>query len=130
MEKIEKLYTILIICLGASIGSVLRFLIYSRIGRVFHDTYLATLTVNMLGSFVIGILFVIFSEIHSPKLQLLLMTGLVASFTTFSTLSLDVIRHISQGQISLGLGHLLGQIIFGVSFCYLGVKIGQYLMKI
>ncbi len=130
MEKVEKLYTIAIVCLGASIGSVLRFLIYSRIGRTFNDTYLATLTVNMIGSFLIGILFVVFSEIHSPKLQLFLMTGLIASFTTFSTLSLDAIRHISNGQITLGMGHLLGQIIFGVSFCYLGVKMGQYLMKI
>ncbi len=130
MEKIEKLYMIAIVCLGASIGSVLRFLIYSRIARQFNDTYLATLTVNMVGSLVIGILFVIFSEIHSPKLQLLLMTGLVASFTTFSTLSLDAMRHITSGQVALGMGHLVGQVIFGVSFCYLGVKIGKYLMKI
>ncbi|MGY0400156.1 MAG: fluoride efflux transporter FluC [Ostreibacterium sp.] len=124
---IQKLYTIGIVCLGASTGSVLRFMVYSLIGRTFQDTYLATLIVNILGSFFIGILFVVFNQIHSPRLQLLLMTGLLASFTTFSTLSLDALKLFTNGQIAIAFGHVGGQIIFGISFCYLGVKIGQKL---
>ncbi len=124
----QKLYTIGIICLGASIGSVLRFMVYSWVGRAFDDTYWATVTVNIVGSFLIGILFVIFNEIHSPRLQLLLMTGLLASFTTFSTLSLDALRLFTSGQAGLALAHVGGQIIFGISFCYFGVKIGQKLL--
>lgn len=129
MNTIQKLYAVGIVCLGASLGSVLRFMVYSWVGRTFRDTYLATLTVNILGSFLIGILFVIFNEIHSPRLQLLLMTGLLASFTTFSTLSLDALRLLSSGQTGLALSHVGGQIIFGISFCYFGVKIGHYLLK-
>lgn len=129
MEKAEKLYAIIIVCIGASIGSVLRFMVYSWVGRTFHDTYIATLTVNLIGSFLIGILFVVFSEIQSLRLQLFLMTGLLASFTTFSTLSLDALRLFSQGQIGTSFAHVAGQIIFGISFCYFGVKIAQYFMK-
>ncbi len=124
----EKIQTLSLVCLGASLGSIARFLVYSWVGRTFADTYLATLTVNILGSFLIGILFVIFSEIHSPRLQLLMMTGLLASFTTFSTLSLDALRLLTNGQTTLALAHVGGQIIFGVSFCYFGVKIGQKLV--
>ncbi|PID63485.1 MAG: hypothetical protein CR974_01840 [Gammaproteobacteria bacterium] len=124
----EKFQTLALVCLGASLGSMARFLIYSWVGRTFTDTYLATLTVNILGSFLIGVLFVIFSEIHSPRLQLLLMTGLLASFTTFSTLSLDALRLFMNGQAHLALAHLGGQVVFGVSFCYVGVKIGQRLL--
>ncbi|MBS9781154.1 MAG: CrcB family protein [Gammaproteobacteria bacterium] len=128
MNIAQKLYTIGMICLGASIGSVLRFAVYSWVGRAFDDTYWATVTVNIVGSFLIGILFVIFNEIHSPRLQLLLMTGLLASFTTFSTLSLDALRLFTSGQTGLALAHVGGQIIFGISFCYFGVKIGQKLL--
>lgn len=124
----EKLYTLGIVCLGACLGSVLRFLVYSWVGRTFHDTYFATLFVNIVGSFLIGIAFVVFSGIHSPRLQLLLMTGVLASFTTFSTLSLDALKLLTSGQIGLALAHVGGQIIFGVSFCYFGVKIGQKLL--
>ncbi len=125
----ERIMALLIVCLGACIGSVLRWLIYSWVGRTFRDTFFATLTVNILGSFLIGIFFVIFSEVQSPRLQLLLMTGLLASFTTFSTLSLDAIRLLNNGQMSLAVGHIGGQIVFGIGFCYLGVKIGHYLFK-
>lgn len=124
----EKLYTLGIVCAGACVGSVLRFLVYSWIGRTFHDTYLATLLVNIVGSFLIGIAFVVFSGMYSPRLQLLLMTGVLASFTTFSTLSLDALKLLTNGQAGLALAHVVGQIIFGVSFCYFGVKIGQKLL--
>ncbi len=125
----EKIIALSVVCLGACIGSVLRWLIYSWVGRAFRDTFFATLTVNILGSFLIGIFFVIFSEIQSPRLQLLLMTGLLASFTTFSTLSLDAIRLLSNSQVNLAVSHIGGQIVFGIGFCYLGVKIGHYLFK-
>lgn len=118
-----------VVCLGASIGSVLRWLVYSWVGRTFHDTFLATLAVNLLGSLLIGIAFVLFSQVHSPRLQLLLMTGLLASFTTFSTLSLDALRLFDNGQATLAVAHVGTQIVFGIGFCYLGVKIGHYLFK-
>lgn len=124
----QKIYTLILVCLGASAGAVARFLIYSWVGRTYSDTYLATVTVNIIGSFLIGILFVVFSQIHSPRLQLLLMTGLLGSFTTFSTLSLDALKLFSNGQSQLALAHLLGQLIFGVSFCFLGVKIAEKLL--
>ncbi|PIE42431.1 MAG: fluoride efflux transporter CrcB [Gammaproteobacteria bacterium] len=130
MNIADKFYALLIVCCGASMGAILRWGVYSWIGRTFRDTFLATLTVNMLGSLLIGVSFIIFTEIHSPRLQLLLMTGLLASFTTFSTLSLDALRLINNGQLNLAFAHLSAQMIFGVSFCYLGVRIGRFLLKI
>lgn len=121
----DKIYSIFLVCCGASIGATLRFLVYSWVGRTYSDTYLATVAVNVIGSFFIGILFVVFREVHSPRLQMLLMTGLLASFTTFSTFSLDALRLFSNGQSQLALAHIGGQIIFGVSFCLLGVKIAE-----
>ncbi len=124
---IQKLYTIAVICLGASIGATARYFTYIWCQR-FADVYWATIVVNLIGSFLIGILFVVFNHIQSPKLQLMLMTGLLGSFTTFSTFSLDVLKVFSSGQLALGFAQIAGQVIFGISFCYFGVKIGERLL--
>jgi len=127
MFSINNLYLLLVVCIGASIGSVLRWLIYSAVEEKLHDTFAATLIVNLLGSFIIGIFYVLFKEIHSPVLRVLMMTGVLASFTTFSTFSLDALRLLTQGQIMAASMHIITQVVLGVSFCYLGVKIGQKL---
>lgn len=129
MNVMEKYYAVGLVCLGACLGALLRWIVYSWIDKAFGGTLLATAIVNLMGSFFIGILFVLFSEIEAPRLQLLLMTGLLASFTTFSTLSLDALKLMTTGQSLLAFSHLGGQIIFGVSFCYFGVKIGQRLLS-
>lgn len=128
MNIIDKTYAIAIICLGASLGALLRWSVYIWAERTFQATHFATMAVNLIGSFLIGLLFVAFQEINSPRLQLLLMTGLLASFTTFSTFSLDILRLINNGQVAWAMGNLGGQVLLGISFCYLGVKIGQKLL--
>ncbi len=125
---IDKVTTLALICLGASVGSLARFSVYAWVWRSYSNTFWATIIVNIIGSFLIGILFVIFNQVHSPRLQLLLVTGLLASFTTFSTLSLDALKLLSSGQTGLALAHVGTQIFFGISFCFLGVKIGEKLI--
>lgn len=128
MNAMEKYYAVGLICLGACLGALLRWAVYGWADKTFGDTLIATLTVNIVGSFFIGILFALFNEIDAPRLQLLLMTGLLASFTTFSTLSLDALKLLISGQLWLAFSHLGGQIVFGISFCYFGVRIGQRIL--
>jgi CrcB protein len=81
---------------GGAIGAVLRFLTYQlfagptlmRGGAAFPW---ATLTVNVVGSFLMGIAAVAITErfASSPELRALFMTGILGGFTTFSAFSLD-----------------------------------------
>jgi CrcB protein len=79
------------VALGGAIGSVLRFLTVTWVGAP-----IATLIVNVIGSFVMGVLYILlFSRMH---LSPLLMTGVLGGFTTFSAFSLDALKLWQAGQ--------------------------------
>ena len=88
--------TLPLIALGGAAGSVLRYLMVSAIGAP-----LGTGAVNVLGSFVIGALFVLLDS--RETWQVLLMTGLLGGFTTFSAFSLDTMVIWERGDHALAI---------------------------
>lgn len=84
-------WTLLQVGIGGAIGSVLRHLTVAAFGAPW-----AVAAVNVLGSFVMGVLFVtLISRVH---LSPLLMTGVLGGFTTFSAFSLDALKLWQTGQ--------------------------------
>jgi CrcB protein len=83
--------TLSFIALGGAIGSVLRHLLVTAIGAPW-----GVAAVNVLGSFAIGVLFVLLDT--RTGWQLFLMTGLLGGFTTFSAFSLDTLKLVEQGH--------------------------------
>ncbi len=80
------------VALGGALGSVLRFLTVAAFGAP-----LATLAVNVVGSFLMGAGFVLLAgrgSVAGP----LLMTGVLGGFTTFSAFSLDTLKLWQSGQ--------------------------------
>jgi fluoride exporter len=73
------------VAIGGAIGSVLRYLMVVGVG-----TPIATLLVNIIGSFAMGVLFVVLA--NRSSLSPLLMTGVLGGFTTFSAFSLDALK--------------------------------------
>lgn len=107
---------ILLIGIGGFIGSVARYFL-SRINLTidFYSIPLGTLSVNILGSFVIGLLAGISdkSTILTQDMRLLLMVGLCGGFTTFSSFTSENLVLMHNGQflsvfIYTGLSILLG----------------------
>lgn len=84
-------WTLLQVALGGAVGSVLRFLTVAGFGAPW-----AVAAVNVLGSFVMGALFVALSS--RTHLSPLLMTGVLGGFTTFSAFSLDALKLWQSGQ--------------------------------
>ena len=82
-------WTLTQVAFGGAIGAALRFLTVAFVGAP-----LATLIVNVAGSFVMGLAFVLLSARLSP----LLMTGVLGGFTTFSAFSLDALKLWEAGQ--------------------------------
>ena len=84
--------TIIAVASGGALGATLRLFITDYMNKNITTTFpLGTLTVNLLGSFVIGILFAYFHiNTHlNPNLKFFLMTGMLGALTTYSTFAIE-----------------------------------------
>jgi CrcB protein len=117
---------LLAVAFGGSIGAVMRFLFYEIIENRFHSDFpWATLTVNLLGSLVIGFLWGYFARTYvSPGMRLLIFVGILGSFTTFSTFAFDNFSLIKSGDYIYLTVYFLATNIFGIS-----LAIGGYLLS-
>ena len=104
------------VAIGGALGSVLRYLTISLVGGP-----MATFAVNVLGSLVIGILFVALS----PRLSPLLMTGVLGGFTTFSAFSLDALRLYEGGQMPQAMLYVAGSVISSLAAVALGAALAR-----
>jgi len=93
---------ILAVALGGAVGSSLRYVLAATThGLLGHAFPYGTLLVNILGSLLIGYLVVLLPESghHSQIWRLLLITGLLGGFTTFSAFSIETLTLLQEGQI-------------------------------
>jgi len=116
----------LIVALGSGIGGALRFWI-SSLSQKFLPVYFpyGTLTVNLLGSFVLGIIIFGFDEkqLLSTNVKLLLTVGLCGGFTTFSTFSFETFNLLKETEFLLAGLNILLNIILTIAGVYLGYLI-------
>ncbi len=106
------------IAIGGAVGSVLRYLLVVGIGAP-----VATLVVNALGSFVIGILFVTLAS--RTSLSPLLMTGVLGGFTTFSAFSLDALKLWESGQSLQAALYVAASVILSLFAVALGAALAR-----
>ena len=99
------------VALGGAVGSVLRALIGMAVAFP-----LGTLTVNVLGSFAIGLAWAA-GVGKTPNLHPFLMLGVLGGFTTFSTFSLDVLHLIQDAQHGSAAAYVLASVILSIAAC-------------
>ncbi|HHI80852.1 MAG TPA: fluoride efflux transporter CrcB [Planctomycetes bacterium] len=96
---------ILYVALGGALGAILRYLVCLPLQGYSHSHFpLGTLSVNVLGSLLFGLLAAITAKTFplSPELRLLLFTGFLGSFTTFSTFAFETFALLDQGRYLTG----------------------------
>jgi CrcB protein len=114
---------LLIVGLGGFIGSVARFIVQKlNLHWHFLSIPLGTLTVNVLGSLLIGFLIGISSksEIITPSIRLFLMVGFCGGFTTFSSFTGENLSLMQNGQFASVLLYTGFSVFFGFLAVYLG----------
>ncbi|HEU4627246.1 MAG TPA: fluoride efflux transporter CrcB [Steroidobacteraceae bacterium] len=100
---------------GAACGAWLRWGFSLLLNPVFPTVPLGTLTANLVGGFIIGIVMGIAEPIQlSPTMRLLVVTGFLGGLTTFSTFSAETTNLLLRGQYGWGLvviaSHLVGSL--------------------
>ncbi len=93
--------TIIAVASGGAIGATLRLLINSTVNKHFvHALPLGTLTVNLLGSLLIGLLFAYFhlNTSLSPYLKTFMVTGILGALTTYSTFAIESFFLLESGH--------------------------------
>lgn len=123
------LKSILFVGIGSFFGGIVRYIISYLMKNVSsYQTFpWATLIVNLIGCFLIGIIFAIFSKYSNTNnpLYLLLATGFCGGFTTFSTFANESLQMIQSGNILGFVSYTLTSIILGIILVWLGYIIAM-----
>ena len=110
----------LMIALGGALGALARFLVSGWF--VFP---IGTLTVNVVGSFVMGLEFVFLSSRGLDRVMFFALTGFLGAFTTFSAFSLDVFKLIEAERIAEAVGYVAVSVIGAVLALFIGVFLAK-----
>ena len=123
-----KATLLLSIGIGGFFGAISRFLIATFMQKLTDSLFpVGTLAANVLGSFLIGVLFIYFEHTVQPQLKALLITGFLGALTTFSTFSLETYLMLSEGAYLRALLNISLNIFFTITATTLGIIVAKKL---
>ena len=115
--------------LGGAVGSGARYLLATGIARLGSTFPYGTLAVNLIGSFLIGLLMQASPDhpVFTPAVRLALTTGVLGGFTTFSAFSFDTVRLAEQGAHAAAAINVFVSVAACLFACWLGMGSGRLL---
>jgi fluoride exporter len=123
--------TILAVAIGGAAGSVARYLTQVWAGKLFGMGFpWGTLAVNVLGSFVMGVLVELFALRWSvtPVTRVFLTVGVLGGYTTFSSFSLDVMMLVMRGELAVAGGYVLASVIVSLAAIFGGLHLMRWVL--
>ena len=124
------MWTYVAIAIGGTLGCWARYamtnLVQASLGREFPY---ATLSINVLGSFLMGFLFFATLErmTMSPALRTGILTGVLGGYTTFSTFSMEALLLVEQGEPMRAILYIVLSVVLGFAFAFGGAYIARNL---
>ncbi|MBM7651036.1 fluoride efflux transporter CrcB [Neobacillus cucumis] len=121
------IFNIAWVAIGGFFGAISRFGLSTLIKGKYPTTFpFATLLINLLGSFLLGI---IVGGNLGNSLRLLLGTGFMGAFTTFSTFKLETIQLHIQRKWNVMILYIASSYLFGILLAFLGIHFGILLTR-
>jgi fluoride exporter len=118
---------LLYVSVGGALGTAARYLVTLLVARTgFADVPLATLAVNVAGSFLLGLLVMLADRgLVGPDLRLALTTGVMGGFTTYSTFNYETLLHWQRGAWTLAVANVIGTVVLCLVAGALGLALGR-----
>lgn len=114
----------LFIALGGAGGALCRYGLVNLINQFHHGKFpLGTFSVNVIGSFLIGVMYVLIAErlSLSPDWRSILIVGFLGAFTTFSTFSLEAITLLEHGQLGNAFLYIISSLVVCLLMAWLAM---------
>jgi fluoride exporter len=111
------------VSLGAVVGSLLRWAAGLWLNARWSGFPLGTLFVNCVGGLLVGAVLFWLERSPNELLRLLVVTGLLGGFTTFSAFSLDTVLLWERGAMLLAFGYVAGSVVLSIGGLLLGLAL-------
>lgn len=116
--------TILQVAVGGALGSVARYLTNVSVMRTLGPGFpWQTVIVNVVGSFLMGVLVVWLGHKGLTRQAPFLMTGILGGFTTFSAFSLDAVTLWERGAAGQAAAYVVGSVVVSLAALFLGMTL-------
>lgn len=118
---------ILLLISGGAIGTLARYSLSGVVHRWFGSSFpFGTLAVNLIGSFIIGLLWGMFErESLTPNVRSFLFVGVLGGFTTFSSFSLETLNLFRDGETKWALMNILANNLIGLLLVFAGFTLAR-----
>ena len=116
----------LLVFLGGGLGAALRYSLNIGVPRVLGAQFpWATLIINIMGSFVMGLItaWFILRPNLAPEWRLFLTTGILGGFTTFSAFSLDFAQLFERGDTGQAFAYAAASVVISLLACLAGLML-------
>lgn len=121
------IHTVSLVALGGALGASLRYLTGVGLVRLFgmQAFPLGVITVNIVGSFLMGLFVAIAGQRGLTPLNPLIATGILGGFTTFSSFSLEAVTLYERGDIALAAVYVALSVVLSITGLVLGLYVGR-----
>jgi CrcB protein len=120
--------SVLAVSAGGVVGCLLRWLAGVWLNARWSGFPLGTLLVNCVGGLLIGMALLWFERSPNELFRLLIITGVLGGFTTFSSFSAESLIMLQRGELSLALAHTLAHVVGSLAAAAVGFRLAQALL--
>jgi CrcB protein len=127
------MFNFVLVLIGGAIGSVSRFALSTWVNQVMQVKSIfpfGTLAVNMIGSFLAGVVWGVSTETTmKPEIRIFMMVGFMGGFTTFSSYALESYNLFDNGEVKAAFMNILANNVLSLILVFAGVITAKYIIK-